>query len=213
MEPLTYRKTPFRLINRSQDILLFLTRDEQRGNLYNSFILPRQELDQNSAHLPLIVSFINEVILPTKKGIYHIEGDLNQLLQLSTYIEETYDGRRCARIHEKTSLEFSKLSNGLMVVIELDGAVNIRPFPAKPSDNRPNASLLAYDLIMGDLTYASPHQILGVTPESTINDLAKIYRTLMTKWHPDKNRAPEAKDAFNLIMWAYETLKPNKKDL
>lgn len=55
------------------------------------------------------------------------------------------------------------------------------------------------------------YDVLGVTRDSTRNEIAKKYRSLAKKYHPDLHREPEAKEAaeeqFKLIATAYETLK------
>lgn len=55
------------------------------------------------------------------------------------------------------------------------------------------------------------YDILGVTRESTKNEIARNYRQLARKYHPDLHKGVEAKkeaeEMFKIIATAYETLK------
>lgn len=55
------------------------------------------------------------------------------------------------------------------------------------------------------------YDVLGATPESSKDEIAKLYRSLAKKWHPDRFRSEEEKatatDKFRLIASAYETLR------
>lgn len=55
------------------------------------------------------------------------------------------------------------------------------------------------------------YSVLGVTRDATKADIAKAYRQLAKKYHPDRHKAPEAKkiaaEKFTSIATAYEVLK------
>lgn len=56
------------------------------------------------------------------------------------------------------------------------------------------------------------YEILGVNKDSTDEEIKKAYKKLALKWHPDRNKAPEAKQKFQDIARAYEILSdPDKK--
>ncbi|KAF5743779.1 dnaJ subfamily B member 4 [Tripterygium wilfordii] len=64
---------------------------------------------------------------------------------------------------------------------------------------------------MGDSTKDS-YSILGITKTATIKDLCKAYKSLVTKWNPDKNPSNknEAEVKFKEINEAYKVLNERK---
>uniref|UniRef100_A0A914UXA6 J domain-containing protein n=1 Tax=Plectus sambesii TaxID=2011161 RepID=A0A914UXA6_9BILA len=60
----------------------------------------------------------------------------------------------------------------------------------------------------------SCYDVLGIGREATKSEMAKEYRKLAKKWHPDRARGDEAKKEaeikFRLIATAYETLKDDE---
>lgn len=54
------------------------------------------------------------------------------------------------------------------------------------------------------------YALLGIKPDATKSDIKKNYRKLVTKFHPDKNPAPDAASKFIVITEAYEVLSDKK---
>ena len=65
---------------------------------------------------------------------------------------------------------------------------------------------MAYSRRMGKDYYA----ILGVGKNATEDELKKAYRKMALKYHPDKNKDPDAEDKFKEIAEAYEVLSDCK---
>ncbi|KAI1292181.1 DnaJ -like protein subfamily B member 12 [Halotydeus destructor] len=55
------------------------------------------------------------------------------------------------------------------------------------------------------------YEILGITKEATEADLKKQYRKLALQFHPDKNQAPGASEAFKAIGTAFAVLSDKEK--
>ena len=52
-----------------------------------------------------------------------------------------------------------------------------------------------------------PREVLGVDEFAGRADIVAAYRRLAMRWHPDRNPSPEAKDKFQEIQRAYQTLR------
>lgn len=58
----------------------------------------------------------------------------------------------------------------------------------------------------------SPYDVLNVKSDVTLKELEKAYRKMTLKFHPDRNKDPNASEIFYKIVEAYEYLKDRVKN-
>lgn len=76
----------------------------------------------------------------------------------------------------------------------------------KPKDDRPEVPITVYQKITGKSDYVAPHEILKVQSSATQDEIRKAWQDQIRIWNPDRNKDPQARDAYMLINWAYVTL-------
>lgn len=59
----------------------------------------------------------------------------------------------------------------------------------------------------------NPWEVLGVSPESSPEEIKNAYKKLALKYHPDKCKDPDANDKFQMISNAYQELSGEKEPL
>ncbi len=55
------------------------------------------------------------------------------------------------------------------------------------------------------------YEVLGISKNASKDEIKKAFRTLAMKYHPDRNKAPDAEEKFKEINEAYEVLSDDKK--
>lgn len=76
------------------------------------------------------------------------------------------------------------------------------------ADNRPVVSKSVYRKLTGkESVSATPYEILGLSAAASQDDIRNAWKKKTLSWHPDRSKDPEAKQATQLINWAYEQLK------
>jgi curved DNA-binding protein CbpA len=55
------------------------------------------------------------------------------------------------------------------------------------------------------------YHLLGISPEATASEVRQAYFKLVKKYHPDRNKSPEATEKMTEINLAYEILSNHKK--
>lgn len=71
--------------------------------------------------------------------------------------------------------------------------------------------VIVFHLFVVALTAKDYYDILGVSRDASDKQIKKAFRKLAVKYHPDKNKAPEAEEKFREIAKAYDVLSNKEK--
>ncbi|XP_036402169.1 dnaJ homolog subfamily B member 12a isoform X1 [Megalops cyprinoides] len=85
------------------------------------------------------------------------------------------------------------------------------PTAEKPTDMAKSYTLEQLDAVKRIKQCKDYYEILGVGKDASEDDLKRAYRKLALKFHPDKNHAPGATEAFKAIGNAYAVLSNTEK--
>ena len=70
------------------------------------------------------------------------------------------------------------------------------------------------DTLSGSDEPAQPrtlYAVLGITRTASADDIKRAHRRLAMQWHPDRCREPDAREQFERIQHAYETLRDERQ--
>lgn len=93
-------------------------------------------------------------------------------------------------------------------------------FRVKKQDNIRNdyykeSDYISWEDFMGedpkDNINDSPYNILGVSPDDSLDTIKQVYRNLSKVYHPDKNKSEIAESEMKKINTAWETVQKEKK--
>jgi len=91
------------------------------------------------------------------------------------------------------------------------GRKDSEPSGTKSSASGPEFTQEQTDAVKKIKSSKDYYEILGVSKEATDTDLKKAYRKLALQFHPDKNKAPGAAEAFKAIGNAFAILSDAEK--
>jgi DnaJ-class molecular chaperone len=69
-----------------------------------------------------------------------------------------------------------------------------------------------FEKLATDMTKEEAEAILNMPPEYTPHMLRDIFRGAILKFHPDRNKLPDAHEMTKSIIEAYKILKPHAKE-
>lgn len=61
------------------------------------------------------------------------------------------------------------------------------------------------------MTKRDYYEVLGISKKSSQTEIKRVYRKLALKYHPDKNKSPDAEEKFKELSEAYAVLSDEKK--
>lgn len=187
----------FEIKNNSSEVVTVLF-DEDRTSAKFIAVRPNETVNETHFEIPIMLRYTRGMRLATIKGHFGIgiETDGSITFIQAKKSDETGGWREIERGIPTLYVKRATLA------IDEHGNPRMDLYP-DPDDGRPIVSHRIYEKLTGEKMCGSAAQILGYFNNM---DLRKAYREKMLQWHPDRNKAPEAEDAFKLITWAAEKL-------
>ncbi|KAF7660426.1 hypothetical protein LDENG_00281970 [Lucifuga dentata] len=145
-------------------------------------------------------------------------GDKDKALKFLNKAEKLYPTDRAKALLDALTKNGSSTGNGAYRRRAADGCENNNSQPESESqDSGGGESTKSFNKeqvegVQRIKRCKDYYEVLGVSKEANEDELKKAYRKLALKFHPDKNRAPGATEAFKKIGNAYAVLSnPDKR--
>lgn len=202
MEPgLDVYRVPFELTNHSPEVVtVYSIRGD--GTAYYAEVNMNETCNasDNSARPNFFnIGCFGCIRINTIKGLFNVSMHSDNTIGLDKYRDTKGNLTRL----KKYSNVFCMLK--AMITVDNMGMPYLSIIADKPKDGRPDVPLATYAAVVGNESYATPKQILGI--EDINNDPKKAYENKMLQWHPDNNKSYEAAAAYLLIKWAGQKLR------
>ncbi|CAN5155463.1 hypothetical protein BH09DEP1_BH09DEP1_1220 [soil metagenome] len=192
-------RVPFELINYSSEMVTVLF-PKGDGTAYYSQVGTNEIKNASDSTVNPQFFYLKGIFgaaqVNTIKGLFQV-----RVLEDNTIVLEKCSGDYSHQLVQKFNNALCVIKTS--VAVDSQGMPQLSILPVKPSDGRPDVALHVYGKLVGDESYATAKQILGIQDSK---DVKTAYENKMLQWHPDRNKSPEAVAAFALINWAAEKL-------
>jgi len=147
-------------------------------NVYNELL----SLDNNNKYFNALILSNRSLCYYKIKDMFNALHDINASIKLNNKYWKSYQRRANINIRLKYS---EQAKDDLRKVLELD-------------PNNKEASSLLEDILKEERKKGAKdlYMILGVSRNSTIDEIRKEFKKLVLKWHPDKHNETEEKKIF-----------------